>query len=293
MLRSMTGFGRCVTEDESWSQTWEIKSVNSRHLDLKWHLSQNLHGLEITLEKIARTSCLRGRLDITLTLFRLGNGAELSWFNEAQAASMLKSLKNLAEKHGEMFVPDYNALLGIQELWVSGADEDNDDLNAWLEEGFRAAIEDWNESRETEGSALLRDISDRIDFMEERIQALESFIPDLIRERRETLCERIREASASFGVEADENRLLQEIVILTDRLDVSEEITRFKTHIARLRDVLHAESDIGRRLDFTLQECFREITTCGNKIQNAELSKIVVDIKNELEKCREQAQNIE
>jgi len=105
--------------------------------------------------------------------------------------------------------------------------------------------------------------------------------------------ERLNENLQTLNMELDESRFLQEVVILCDKLDVSEELTRLRTHLERLRELLDAGADAGRRLDFTLQECFREIATCGNKAQDVQLSRLVVDFKNELEKCREQVQNLE
>ena len=110
---------------------------------------------------------------------------------------------------------------------------------------------------------------------------------------RGILRERLAEALAAVGQEPEEGRFLQEITLLADRLDVSEELTRLDTHLERLRELLEAGRDAGRRLDFTLQECFREINTCGNKLPDVQLSRLVVDFKNELEKCREQVQNLE
>ena len=117
--------------------------------------------------------------------------------------------------------------------------------------------------------------------------------PEIKEERAQALRERLAEALAAAGQELEEGRFLQEITLLADRLDVSEELTRLDTHLERLRELLEAGKDAGRRLDFTLQECFREINTCGNKLPDVQLSRLVVDFKNELEKCREQVQNLE
>ena len=161
-----------------------------------------------------------------------------------------------------------------------------------LEEGLIAALEDWNESRETEGAALARDMTSRIAQMEEWVSRIDERAPEIKEERAAVMRERLNEAlEAVNGL--DENRFLQEITILADRLDVTEELTRLHTHLARLHELLDAGKDAGRRLDFTLQECFREINTCGNKIPDVQLSRMVVDFKNELEKCREQVQNLE
>ena len=277
MLRSMTGFGRCVMEDADWTQTWEIRSVNNRHLDLKWRLPLQARGLESRLERVVRRFAARGRMEITLTLQQRGAAANLR-FDAAQASAMLDQVAALADLHGDTFEPDYNALFAIPTLWERESEDGDDEMEERLEEGLIAALEDWNESRETEGAALAR--------VDERA-------PEIKEERFAVLRERLSEALAAVSGELEEGRFLQEMVVLSDKLDVSEELTRLHAHLERLRDLLEIGTDAGRRLDFTLQECFREIATCGNKIQDAQTSRLVVDFKNELEKCREQVQNLE
>ena len=279
MLRSMTGFGRCVMEDADWTQTWEIRSVNNRHLDLKWRLPLQARGLE-------------SRMEITLTLQQRGASANLR-FDAAQASAMLDQVAALADLHGDTFEPDYNALFAIPTLWERESEDGDDEMEERLEEGLIAALEDWNESRETEGAALARDMTSRIAQMEEWVSRIDERAPEIKEERFAVLRERLSEALAAVNGELEEGRFLQEMVVLSDKLDVSEELTRLHAHLERLRDLLEIGTDAGRRLDFTLQECFREIATCGNKIQDAQTSRLVVDFKNELEKCREQVQNLE
>ena len=199
----------------------------------------------------------------------------------------------LADLHGDTFEPDYNALFAIPTLWERESEDGDDEMEERLEEGLIAALEDWNESRETEGAALARDMTSRIAQMEEWVSRIDERAPEIKEERFAVLRERLSEALAAVNGELEEGRFLQEMVVLSDKLDVSEDLTRLHAHLERLRDLLEIGTDAGRRLDFTLQECFREIATCGNKIQDAQTSRLVVDFKNELEKCREQVQNLE
>ncbi|MDR3319782.1 MAG: YicC family protein [Desulfovibrio sp.] len=290
MLYSMTGFGRCLLENDDLAQHWEVKSVNSRHLELKWRLPAAVRGLEPRLEKTARNFVARGRVEISLNLHTQAAGA-VSCFDATLAGAMLDSLQALASARGDAFTPDYNTCLGIPCLWDETDDEPDETIVAYLEEGLTLSLEDWNESRAAEGRALETDLLTRIGRMEDWTSVLAERAPEIREERAEALRERIDEALAPE--EADENRFLQEIVILADRLDISEELTRLAAHLAYLRELLRNGTDAGRRLDFTLQECFREINTCGSKLPDIALSHIVVDVKNELEKCREQAQNLE
>lgn len=293
MLRSMTGFGRCLVEDANFIQQWEVKSVNSRHLDLKWRLPVFVRSLETRLEKVVRQYAHRGRVDVSLTLQYTSTAGPGPVFDVAQASAMLDALHTLAENRRESFTPDYNALLSIPSLWGDAGEEVEENLALRLEEGLALALEDWNEARSTEGRALAGDMNSRILRMEEWTDIIEERAPAIKEERTNTVCERLTDILAQQGAELDEGRFLQEIVILADKVDVSEELTRLRTHLDRLRELLDAGKDAGRRLDFTLQECFREINTCGNKIPDMQLSRLVVDFKNELEKCREQVQNLE
>ena len=289
----MTGFGRCITEDERFIQQWEIRSVNSRHLDLKWRLPAAMRSLEAQLEKVVRRFAQRGRVEISLGLKRVSAVPATTDFDAQQAAAMLDALAGLAHDRGDDFVPDYNALLGLPMLWGDSGAEADEELLARLEAGLDMALRDWNEARAREGRALSTDVHSRILRMEEWLARIEERAPAVKEERRQQVRERLNENLQTLNMELDESRFLQEVVILCDKLDVSEELTRLRTHLERLRELLDAGADAGRRLDFTLQECFREIATCGNKAQDVQLSRLVVDFKNELEKCREQVQNLE
>lgn len=289
MLRSMTGFGRCVVEDADWTQTWEIRSVNNRHLDLKWKLPAQARGLESRFERVVRRFAGRGRMEIGLMLQARGSASARIRFDATQASAMLDAVAALADVHGDVYEPDYNALFAVPSLWERESEDVDEDMDARLEEGLVAALEDWNESRETEGAALAKDMESRIARMEGWLERLDERAPEIKEERFAVLRERLNDALAAVGgPEVEDGRFLQEMVIVADKLDVSEELTRLHAHLERLRDLLGMGVDAGRRLDFTLQECFREIATCGNKIQDAQVSRMVVDFKNELEKCREQ-----
>ena len=293
MPHSMTGFGRSITEDEKFAQQWEIRSVNSRHLDLKWRLPMVVRSLETQLEKVVRRFVQRGRVEISLSLKRVNGMRPAADFDAQQAAAMLAALARFAQSRDDSFVPDYNALLGLPTLWGDRCSETDEGLRTRLEDGLNMALHDWNEARAREGRALSTDLHSRILRMEEWLARIEERAPAIKEERQQQIRERLNESLQSLGTELDEGRFLQEVVILCDKLDVSEELTRLRTHLERLRELLETGADAGRRLDFTLQECFREISTCSNKTQDVQLSRLVVDFKNELEKCREQVQNLE
>lgn len=291
-LCSMTGFGRFQRDDGVRVQTWEVRSVNSRYLDPKWRLPSQVRALEGRLEKVLRRHAGRGRVEISLALRGSADSAPLH-FDAGQAAALLDAVQTFAQGRGDSFSPDYAALLTIPSLWISTDDDVDADLAIALEEGLTLALEDWNAARHAEGAQLAVDLDMRFQRMEEWIRQVEERAPAIKEERFRLVRERLTEILKALGGELEEARFLQEMVIMADRLDVSEELTRLRAHLVRLRDLLHSGQDAGRKLDFTLQECFREINTCGNKIQDAEVSRLVVDFKNELEKCREQVQNLE
>ena len=293
MLRSMTGFGRCFLEEEHWTQVWEIRSVNGRHLDVRWRLPAQARAFEPVLEKLVKQHAARGRLEISLFLQMQRHGAQNVSFNEDQADAMLEALASFAASRGDDFTPDYSRLLGLSYLWDEGSAEPDDALAQSLERGLVTALDDWNESRTLEARALEKDMLTRILRMEEWVQCIRDRAPFIKEERFAVVRDRLNEVLERHGQELEESRFLQEITLLADKLDVSEELTRLGVHLDRLRELLAAGKDAGRKLDFTMQECFREITTCGNKIQDVQVSRLVVDLKNELEKCREQVQNVE
>ena len=290
-LRSMTGFGRFQRDDGDVVQTWEIRSVNSRFLDLKWKLPPQARNMEARFEKIVRRFASRGRVEISLNL-QLESAARVN-FDSAQASAMLDAVKSFASSRGDIFEVDYMTLMQLSSLWTSSGEADDDSLFELLASGLEGALADWNESRETEAGALARDLEMRFSRMAEWISAIEERAPEVKKARFEQVRERLSDMLNNLGAELEEGRFLQEMVIMADKLDVTEELIRLHSHLVRLASLMESGEDAGRKLDFTLQESFREINTCGNKIQDAQVSRIVVDCKNELEKCREQVQNLE
>ena len=291
-LRSMTGFGRSVQNKDKNSLTFEVRSVNGRFLDIKWRLPSFVRSHENVFEKIVRQYASRGRVEISLSLQNNAKANSVS-FDSAQAQVMLNTLSEFAKTRNDTFTVDYNNLLKITSLWNGNEEEISDDFIQFVQNGLKEALSDWNISRESEAKDLSIDLQHRFVKMQEWLQKIEERAPKIKELRFATVKERLQEALKSLESNLEESRFLQEIVVLSDKLDVSEETTRLHSHFKRLAALLKAGDDAGRKLDFTLQECFREINTCGNKIQDAELSILVVEFKNELEKCREQVQNLE
>eukprot|EP00831_Metopus_contortus_P004557 TRINITY_DN11692_c0_g1_i1.p1 TRINITY_DN11692_c0_g1~~TRINITY_DN11692_c0_g1_i1.p1 ORF type:complete len:384 (+),score=87.61 TRINITY_DN11692_c0_g1_i1:759-1910(+) len=290
---SMTGFGRFETNDDAWTHVWEIKSVNGRFLDVKWRMPGYLRSLENGWEKVLRTSASRGRVDVALNLEVLDARILGVTFNETMAQAMFDQMEKLAASRGESFEPDYNRVLSMPSLWRDCGTEPDPGLAESLTRGLEAAITAWVDSRAKEGDALVADLMDRFNTLRDLTEKVKQRIPDILEAKKTALRQRIIDMLESANAEFSEDRMLQEVAYLTDKLDVSEELTRLDAHLERLGEVLTEQADVGKKLDFLVQETFREINTCGNKAQDTEVSRLVVDFKAELERCREQVQNIE
>lgn len=293
MPASMTGFGRSETREEKWTCTWEVRSVNGRFLDLKWRLPSAVRSMENAWEKVVRDYAGRGRVDLSLNLEVTAPELLNVRFNQAQASAMVAEMNRFASSLEQTFLPDFNRLLTVSHLWRESDSEADPELLAGLERGLRAALEDWKQSRVDEGADLKVDMLERIQRLQGYADKVREYVPGVLEEKKRNLRERIEKLLADVGVEYPEERMLQEVAVLTDKLDVSEELTRLDSHLARLTEVLSGGGECGKKLDFLVQETFREINTCGNKAQNTDVSKLVVDFKAELEKIREQVQNLE
>jgi uncharacterized protein (TIGR00255 family) len=193
MIRSMTGFGRSLLEEDRWIQTWEVRSVNGRHLDIRWRLPREARSLEAALEKLVRRHASRGRLEISLYLQTRRQNSSFT-LNEDQADALLEALSAFAASRGDAFVPDYNRLSGLSFLWEEGSQEPDDDLLQGLEHGLSLALEDWNESRVQEARNLEKDLLTRILRMEEWTRGIRERAPDVKEERFASLREQIGRA---------------------------------------------------------------------------------------------------
>ena len=293
MPKSMTGFGRSITENPYASVVWEARSVNSRYLDLKWRLPLFLRASESDLEKVVRRYVERGRLEVTCNFQPHRVEALDVALNKPMAMAMLRSVSDLAQEMGHSFTPDYTRLLTISHLWQEGIKDAPEELMGALTSGLSQALEDLSAARLREGGLLASDILGRMGKLVAWHADIKRLAPKVKEEKFQSLRTRLSSVLEKLGVDTSEDRILQEVAVMSDKLDVTEELTRLSCHLDQIRELLGQEGDVGKRLDFLLQEAFREINTCGNKAQSIEVSRMVVEFKAELEKCREQVQNIE
>jgi len=293
MPKSMTGFGRSGTEDAFASVVWEARSVNSRYLDLKWRLPIFLRAHESDLERVVRAHVERGRLEVCCNFQPHKAEALDVALNVPLAQAMLRSVEALARDNGHAFTPDYSRLLTLSSLWQEGMKDAPAELMEALTSGLAAALEDLNVSRLREGGLLAADILRRLERLRAWHADIRQLAPKVKEEKFLALRTRLSAVLEKLGVEPAEERVLQEVAVLSDKLDITEEMTRLGCHLDQIGVLLGQDGDVGKRLDFLAQEMNREINTIGSKANDSLISREVVVLKTELEKFREQAMNVE
>lgn len=293
MPKSMTGYGRAGTQEEGWTLSWEIRSLNNRHLDLKWKIPPTLYAHQKTWENEVRAVANRGGVELFLGLKINNPELQSLSLDRTMAASMLQELERMATSMQIPHTPDLNRLLNIPSLWKDSGSIDNPQLIESLTGTLKKALEDWDEARVREGLALEEDLRVRFARLTVLVEEIRVLAAQTASERFALLQERVAKLLLDSGAQIDPDRMLQELATISDRVDVSEELTRLEIHLKGIDGYFHQTEPVGRKLDFMVQECFREINTCGNKSQNTSISQLVVTFKAELEKCREQIQNLE
>ncbi|EHL16113.1 TIGR00255 family protein [Peptoanaerobacter stomatis] len=292
MANSMTGFGRAVLNDIGSKVTVEIKSVNSRYLEIVSKMPRQLNYFEDSIKAIVNSKVSRGRLDIYI---QVDNNSILD--NYSIDEKKIHDYKVIFEKiqreldiENDMKISSY---LNLPEVMTKNS-EPNKELENMVKNAVSLAMDNLCVMRNAEGQKIIKDLQKRVELLKVLIDKLELYTQDMLQSVFEKLQKRISELLAKNGVEADDARILQESAIYADKLNVTEEIVRFNTHISQLLSFLgEKEKEIGKKIDFLLQEMNREINTIGSKSQKTEIISLVVDIKAELEKIREQIQNIE
>lgn len=293
MTQSMTGFGRATISNASWTLTWEIASRNARYLELKWKTPQGWTALQQKWDALVRRTVHRGTIELSLSVRLLAPELVGSTLDTVQAQAMVQALRDLALGLGLPQPTDLSPLLVVPCLWRDSRGEAiPPDMAADAEAALAQALQVWNEARCQEGSVLKQDLGARLATLRDLSQTIASEVRCLAPQRLEGLRERLR---VLLGEETlpDPARLYGEMALLADKVDVSEELTRLEAHLGAMECILHAPGPKGRKLDFLVQEVLREITTCSNKAQSAAVSALAVDFKTELEKVREQIQNLE
>ncbi|MDI9457317.1 MAG: YicC/YloC family endoribonuclease [Bacillota bacterium] len=292
MPRSMTGYGRGSCTGPTFSITAELRSVNHRYTDFFLRVPQEFYPFEDRIRRLLQKEIGRGRVEVNIVLHGSPSGEEEPAVNEQLAAAYYRVLESLAERLDlplEIGVGNLMQLPGVLELPESTPAGES--LWPFLEKALQEALERLVEQRIAEGRNLSRDLAARLADLEVLVKELAALTPVVLKEQKLRLESRLQEMLVdSF----DESRLLVECAVLVEKMDIHEELVRLRSHLKAFGGALQLnEGPIGRRLDFIAQEIFREINTVGAKAQDYQLAALVVEIKTELEKMREQIQNIE
>ena len=291
MIKSMTGFGQGSAEGDNFRVRVDIRSVNNRALDVHMRLPQELSSLEVNFKKQVQAALKRGRVDLTVSVEQLKPAS--FEINRPLVSGYLTALSELKREFGLDGDPSLELIAKLPgALQVS---QDSGSLDEKLVSGAEAAVcqalVSLAEMRAVEGLGLAAELNSRLDNIERQMPAIENEAARLPAVYREKLMRRLQEVVA--GGQVDETRIAQEAVMLADRSDISEEIARLKSHVAQMRDLLGTTDEAGKRLDFILQEMNREANTILSKSNDLAISDAAIVIKTEVEKLREQGQNVE
>lgn len=293
MIKSMTGFGRCELSDGERKFTVEMKGVNHRYLDVNIRMPKKLNFFETSIRSLLKQSVSRGKVDIFITYEDLSEGQAVLKYNASLAKEYMESLREMEEQFGLENDVRVSTLSRYPEV-LTMEEQALDEEEIWncLKKAMEGAISQFVETRSLEGENLRRDIIDKLDGMAELVEFIEVRSPKIIAEYREKLEEKVRELLADTQI--DDSRIAAEVVIFADKICTDEEVVRLKSHISHMKDVLLSdEAGIGRKLDFIAQEMNREANTILSKANDLEVSNRGIDLKTEIEKVREQIQNIE
>ena len=293
MLISMTGFGRAECQDGDYSYKAEIRSVNNRFIEINTRLPKAFLDLELPLKKLVKSHCARGSINVTITLAN-ANGNPGDWEikpNLPLASQYVEALKEIQTSLGLEGKVNIDSIIGLRDIIKVEPVTIDPAKESLLLNIAESALASLQKMREEEGKYLQNDLSERIDTIEKHAEQIKTRQPEIIQEYKARLKEKIK--LLNDGIEIDESRLAQETAILADRCDITEEITRFVSHLKQFRKLFESTEPMGRKLEFITQEINREVNTMGSKSSDTKVANLVIEIKSALEKIREQLQNIE
>lgn len=292
MIKSMTGFGRYEYQSGSRKFTVELKSVNHRYLDVSIRMPKKLNSFETSIRTLLKQYANRGKVDIFITYEDTAESQVSLKYNAALAEEYMQYFRRMEEEFQIENDIRVSALARFPEvLTMEEASEDEDELWKELKAALDGAFSKFVETRTTEGGNLKRDILQKLSGMEELVAAIERRSPEIVTEYRTKLEEKVQELLSDTQIE--ESRMAAEVILYADKICTDEEVVRLKSHISHMRDTLEEREGIGRKLDFIAQEMNREANTILSKANDLEVSNYAIGLKTEIEKIREQIQNIE
>lgn len=294
MIRSMTGFGRCETVIDGREITVEIKSVNHRYFEFSCRTPRGYGFLDDKLKSYVNSLVSRGKIDMFVTIGASEDTPSEVTVNHPLVSGYLDAMHEIGETYN---VEDDVTVVSLSRFpdvfTVHKAAEDEEKITADVLSATKIALDSFISMRETEGEKMKADILGRAKTILSIVGEIEERSPQTVSEYEGRLRERIQQTLDSYNVEIDEQRVLTEVAIFADKIAVAEETVRLRSHFEQLEKFLEYDEPVGRKIDFIIQEMNREANTIGSKVQDAKLAHKVVDIKSEIEKIREQVQNIE
>jgi uncharacterized protein (TIGR00255 family) len=290
---SMTGYGKGEYNDGKRSITAEIKTINNRYCDISIKTPKHLRFFEDNIRKILKNNLQRGRIDVYINIDYISESDTVIEPNMSLAKQYKDAIDRIKLELGIKSNASLDTIIRFQDVLIAKEDnQDDDELCFCLENAMNEAVENLLLMRAKEGIQLKADISSSMTRILELMKVISGNSHTIVEDYKNKFENRVKELLGS-NHELDENRLYNEIVIYADKSDINEEIVRFNSHMRQLSDALDGGGTIGRKLDFIIQEANREINTIGSKVSNLDIIQVVIEIKNLLEKIREQVQNIE
>jgi uncharacterized protein (TIGR00255 family) len=292
MIKSMTGYGRAETVYRERNIIVEAKSVNHRFLEIFLRMPQALFPLELEYKKKIAERFKRGRIEVFIKLD--GDGADFSKVNLNMdvARNYFEALNTLKAEFKIESPVTLKTLACFRDIFSPAAETQLEaDFLSQIEKVFHDSLEMLGRMRQEEGTALFQDMQMRLKVISDILESIASHAPQVVLDYRKRLSERVKELTD--GIELDSIRLAQEVAVMAERTDITEEVVRLKSHIGQFEDLLQSKGTEGKKIDFLLQEMNREINTVGSKVGDIEITRYVIEVKSELSKLREQAQNIE
>ncbi len=292
MIKSMTGYGSAKGAADGFEITVELKSVNNRYLDTSVRLPRSFIFAEDAVKSAVQSHISRGKVDVFVTVDSSSAGDVAVRVNEALLKGYIDAITHIFEEY-----PVTNDLTAMSVarlpdvLSVEKKDMDAEEIAAAISAIAEKALKDFDEMRIREGEKLRDDVLSRLETIDRLVGIVEEKAPETVRDYRARLEQKMTEVLASSGI--DESRILAEAAIFADHIAVDEETVRLRSHMSQLKTMINGSSPIGRKIDFLVQEFNREANTIGSKCQNSEIAHVVVELKSEIEKIREQIQNIE
>ena len=292
MIKSMTGFGRSEIVKGNRKISVEIKSVNHRYLEAGIKMPKKLNVFESRMRDLLKKYATRGKIDIFINYEDDSESQVNLKFNQKIADEYMAIFNNMSEKYNLKNDMTVGGLARFPEvITMDEVQEDEEELWHFIEEAMKAALEQFVNTRILEGENLKKDLLGKLDHMEELVAFVEKRSPEIMKEYRSKLESKVKELLGDTTI--DESRIATEVIIYADKICVDEETVRLRSHIEHARKCLNEEGGIGRKMDFIAQEMNREANTTLSKANDIEISNAAIDLKTEIEKVREQIQNIE